>query len=120
MRRCPCCNLPVRVLGRIVSATSDDGQVHGVVGVCHPCAEAEKRLPKTARWRRINRAVDKALADPAKYLCTTYDHPDQAILAHALAVNEEMQAEMLQALGWMADTEAHNRARMHDHGVGDR
>jgi hypothetical protein len=100
-RRCPCCQLPVQVLGLTVTASSDDGQRHGVVGICLRCHQAAIGLSQDNRRRRMERAADRALAYPWRYLCTLYPDKDQAILAHALLIHPGHTVAMLGVLGWV-------------------
>jgi hypothetical protein len=99
-RRCPCCGLPARDFGRIASCSSDDQTRHGVVGICRRCTAAEARLPKTIRGKRLNRALDRALAEPDKYLVKLFPDRGAAEVALALLQHPELGGDMLQALGW--------------------
>lgn len=100
-RRCPCCGLPARDFGKIASVSADDGQTHGLVGICQRCTTAETRLPKSIRWKRMNRALDRALAEPEKYLVKIYPDIGAAQVALALLQHPEHGArDILDSLGW--------------------
>jgi hypothetical protein len=99
-RRCPCCGLPARDFGRIASCSSNDGQVHGVVGICQRCTTAEARLPRSIRVKRMNRALDRALAEPEKFLVKLFPDIGAAQLALAMLQHPEHGRAMLEGLGW--------------------
>lgn len=99
-RRCPCCGLPAHDFGRIASASSNDGRVHGLIAICRRCAAAEAGLPKSIRWKRINRALDRALAEPEKFMVKIYPDPGAAQLAQAMLMHPAHGQVMLAGLGW--------------------
>lgn len=102
MRRCPACNLPTRpdAIGLTFTASSNDNRTHGVLGICMRCTTANNRLPKSARFRTVARAADRALANPGPYLCATYPDPQTAQLAAAMLQYPQHVLEALNALGW--------------------
>jgi hypothetical protein len=95
-RRCPCCGLPARDFGRIASASSNDGQTHGLAGICKRCTTAEARLPKATRWKRM----DRALARPDEFLCKVYPDPGAARVALSMLQHPEHGRDILAGLGW--------------------
>lgn len=101
IRLCACCGLPVLILDRVVTGTSSCGQIHGVLGVCLRCTSAESRLPKAVRFKRMNRALARALSDPSRYLCTVYPTLDAARLAHGLLLQQDIRLQVMKALGWL-------------------
>jgi hypothetical protein len=105
MRRCPCCNLPTpsKKIGFSFSASSDDRAVHGVIGICLRCSAATNRLPQSVRFTTINRAADRALANPGTYLCALYPTIDIARLAAAMTQHAQHGHEALKAIGWGSD-----------------
>lgn len=105
MRRCPACNLPTRpnAIGLTFTASSNDGCTHGVLGVCMRCTSTSRRLPKSTRIKTIVRAVDRALANPDLYLCTTYQSIETAQLAAAMLQHPKHVTGALAAIGWCDD-----------------
>lgn len=100
---CARCRLPLMFLGRAIAATSDDGSRAGVIGICRRCASDEARLPASLHIKRLQPAVDRAMADPVRYLCTPYDDIGAAALAVALLGHPDYATRTLQALGWISD-----------------
>lgn len=105
-RFCPCCGLPVLILDRVVTGTSSCGQIHGVIGICLRCTRAESRLPKAVRFKRMNRALDRALADSSRYLCTVYPTLNAARLAHGMLLQQDLTLQVMKALGWLEQEQA--------------
>jgi hypothetical protein len=91
----------MRALGRVISATSEDGLYSAVIGLCRRCALDDRKLPEQLRGRP--HAIERALSDPSKYLCTVYADPGAAQLALALLRHKEFSARALAALGWLGD-----------------
>ncbi len=102
MRRCPACNLPTLPsnIGASFACSSNDRTRHGVIGICHRCAIDGERLPRAIRFKTINRAGDRALDDPGKYLCATFPTIDAARLAAAMTRHRQHGPEALRAIGW--------------------
>lgn len=99
-RRCPACNLPMRMIGQVVAATSNDRLSHGVLAVCSACQARAVRLPPSARMKLYDRAANRALADPDRYLCKTYPTAGAARLARAMLMHPEHGRAMLEGMGW--------------------
>jgi len=102
MKKCPACGLPITVatLGDAVAASSDDQRHHVVVGICRRCAASASRIPSRAFHRMLNRAADRALDDPERYLCTRVADAGAARLAIGLLGHPAHSLEALSALGW--------------------
>jgi hypothetical protein len=102
MHRCPACNLPITPdrIGATFAATSSDQAHHGVVGVCRRCYTNARRLPISTRSKLIDRAADRALLDPGKYLCSTFPTIEAATLAAAMTQHAQLAQETLNAIGW--------------------
>lgn len=90
-------------LGRAIAATNGDGTRSGVVGICRRCSLEEARLPKSLHLKRLQPALDRALTDPAPYLCTIYPDIGAATLATALIGHPDFATRALIALGWMPE-----------------
>lgn len=105
MRRCPACKLPTQPneIGLTFSASSNDNSTHGVIGVCTRCTAAGRRLPKSAWFKTVARAGDRALASPGPYLCTTYPTLQTAQLAAAMLQHPQHVLATLDAIGWGDD-----------------
>lgn len=103
-RCCPCCGLPRGLPARAYAVTSNDGQRHAVVGICQRCVDAEVRLPRSARQKRINRAATRALGDPARYYCTMYADPATASMAVGMLGVAGLCEQTVEALGWVQIT----------------
>lgn len=103
MKRCPACRLPITVstLGDAFAASSDDGYHHAVVGICRRCTGTASRLPRAIYRKTLNRAADRALADPVRYLCAPSGSAGAARLAIGLLGHPAHVLEALKALGWM-------------------
>lgn len=103
MKRCPACGLPITVsaLGDALAATSDDGHHHAVVGICRRCASTAARLPRAIYRKTLNRAAERALADPERYLCAPSTTASAARLAIGMLGHPAHVLEALNALGWM-------------------
>lgn len=99
-RRCPACNLAMRMIGQVITASSNDWQVHGVLAVCSACQVRAARLPTAIRMKLYDRAANRALSDPDRYLCKTYPTVGAARLAHAMLMHPEHAREMLEGMGW--------------------
>lgn len=82
----------------IACASSDDGQTHGLIGICPRCTAAEARLPRAIMWKRLNRSLVRALAEPEKYLVKVYLDSGAAQAALALLQHPEHGRDML--VGW--------------------
>ena len=91
----------MRALGRIITATSEDGLYSAVIGLCRRCTLADRKLPEPLRDRQ--RTIERALSEPAKYLCTMYADPGAARLALALLGHKDFSARTLAALGWLGN-----------------
>lgn len=118
-RLCPCCGLPARNVGLIIGASSDDRQVHGLVGICTRCTAAEAKLPKSTKWKRMNRSLDRALANPTKFLCKTFPDIGATHLAEAMLRHPEYGKALLVCLGWWdAGTGPAGLTRSDDQGTG--
>lgn len=65
-RACPLCKLPMRRIGRLVSAV-DDVQQHFVFAVCAQCASRLERLPKALQHKLLNLAVAVLARHPDRY-----------------------------------------------------
>jgi hypothetical protein len=102
MRRCPACNLPTppNLIGSTSAATSNDRTCHGVVGICRRCNANARRLPKHTRFKLMDRAADRALLDPGKYLCATFPTIEAARLAAAMTQHAQLGQDTLNAIGW--------------------
>jgi hypothetical protein len=100
-KRCPHCQLPLRSLGRVITATSADGLYFAVIGLCRRCTLSDRNLPEPLRGRQA--AIERALSDPGRYLCTLYADPGAARLAMALIGHKELSSRTLAALGWLGD-----------------
>ncbi len=90
-------------IGRAIAATSADGTRSGVIGICRRCTKDEARLPSSLHIKRLQPAMDRALDDPERYLCTTYDDIGAAVLAVSLLAHPDYATRALQALGWIPD-----------------
>jgi hypothetical protein len=90
-------------IGRAIAATSADGTRSGVIGICRLCTKDEARLPSSLHIKRLQPAMERALADPVRYLCTPYDDIGAAVLAVALVGHPDYATRTLQALGWVPD-----------------
>jgi hypothetical protein len=91
--------LPMRALGRAIAASADDRT--GVVGICRSC---DSHLEERPHLRdRVHRAVERALLDPSKYMCTLYDDHNTVMLAVALIGHPTYALDALSAVGWIAD-----------------
>ncbi|MDZ4254839.1 MAG: hypothetical protein U1A72_19890 [Sulfuritalea sp.] len=99
---CPRCRLPLAVLGRVIAVTSDDGNLSGVIGICRRCANEEQRLPHAVHMRRMQPALERALADPAHFYCTIYADINAAVLAVSLLALPDFTTRTLAALGWLS------------------
>ena len=106
---CPHCRLPLRALGRIISATSEDGSYSAVIGLCRRCVLDDRKLPDSLRGRQ--RAIERALSDPSKYLCTMYADPGAVTLALALLRHKDFSARTLAAIGWLDSESVPQQAR---------
>lgn len=51
----------------------------------------------------MNRALDRALADPDRFMCKAYPDNGAARVALALLEHPELGREMLNGLGWWSD-----------------
>ena len=71
-----------------------------MVGICQRCSTAEARLPRATRVKRMNRALDRALAEPEKFLVKLFPDIGAAQLALAMLQHPEHGREMLEGLGW--------------------
>lgn len=105
-RRCPACDLPLRELGQVIAASSNDRQVHGVLGVCLPCQARARRLPLSTRMKLYDRAADRALASPDRYLCTLYPTAATARLAHGLLLQQDLTVQVMRVMGWLEQEQA--------------
>ena len=101
---CPHCRLPLRSLGRVITATSNDGLYSAVVGLCRRCAVSDRNLSAPLRGKQV--AIERALSDPSKYLCTMYADPGAARLAMAMLGHQDLSSRTLAALGWLGDERA--------------
>ena len=100
MRHCPCCGLPRPIPARAYAVTSDDGQQHAVVGICLLCCQAEARLPKKTRQKRIARAADRAMANPLRYYCALFADPGAVHIAVGMLGMAGLSEQTVEALGW--------------------
>lgn len=100
VKRCPCCNLPMTRLGATVAASTDDKQRHGMFGLCHRCAAENQRLPRAILFKRLDRAGDRALANPERYLCAMFPDAGAARVAVGLLGHPAHVQETRAALGW--------------------
>jgi hypothetical protein len=100
-RRCAACALPITVatLGDAV-ASSDDHHHHVVVAVCLRCAASASHIPARAYRRLLNRAADRALADPDRYLCTRVADAGAAQLAIGMLGHPAHVLQAINAMGW--------------------
>lgn len=103
MKRCPACGLPITVsaLGDVLAASSNDGHHHAVVGICRRCTGIAARLPRAIYHKTLNRAADRALADPERYLCAPSGTAGAARLAIGMLGHPAHVLEALNALGWV-------------------
>lgn len=88
-------------VGRAIAATSGDGSRAGVIGICRRCTNDEARLPASLHIKRLQPAMDRALDDPGRYLCTLYNDIDTAVLAVSLLAHPDYATRTMQALGWL-------------------
>lgn len=97
-RCCPRCRLPRP------PAAAHHVALHGgqsaIVGLCASCEQALDQLPSTTRRKALDRAVDRAVADPGRHWCSVFEDRDAADLSCALLGVEGMAGEALRALGW--------------------
>jgi hypothetical protein len=98
---CPHCRLPLLKLGRVITATSNDGLYSAVIGLCRRCTLSYRNHPKPLRDRQA--AIERALNEPGRYLCTIYADPGTARLAMAMLSHNELSSRTLAALGWIPD-----------------
>jgi hypothetical protein len=110
MKYCPACNLPITVatLGDAVAASSDDHHHHAVVAICRRCTASASRIPLRTYRKLLNRAADRALAHPDRYLCTHVADAGAARLATGLLGHPAHALETLKALGWGKDADQPN------------
>ena len=98
-RHCPRCRLPRP------PAAAHHVALHGgqsaIVGLCASCEQAIARLPSTTRRKAIERAVNRAVADPGRHWCSVFEDRNAADLNCALLGVREVADEALQALGWI-------------------
>lgn len=101
-KRCAACNLPMTVatMGDAASASSNDDSLHVVLAICQRCVASRKRVPPAVYQKMLNRAADRAMADPARYLCKTFADPGAARVALGLLAHPSHTLEALGALGW--------------------
>lgn len=97
-RCCPRCRIPRP------PAAAHHVALHGgqsaIVGVCASCEQALDQLPSTTRRKALDRAVDRAVADPGRHWCALYDDQGAADVACALLGVRELADDALQAIGW--------------------
>lgn len=96
-RLCPCCNLPVAVPNRAYSATSRVGE-HGVFLICRGCYGRLMRLPAGPQAKALDRAAEKALADPSRFLAKTYPSRGAAELMVAMLGHPAYASHLLDAV----------------------
>lgn len=96
----------MRAIGQVIAASSNDRQVHGVLGVCLACQARARRLPLSPRRKLYDRAADRALADPDRYLCTPYPTAAAARLAHGMLQQQDLTAQVMRAMGWLDQEQA--------------
>ena len=97
-RCCPRCRIP-RPPAAAHHVALQDGR-SAIVGVCLQCEQALDRLPARTRRKALDRAVNRAVADPARHWCALYDDQGAADLSCALLGVRELADEALRALGW--------------------
>jgi hypothetical protein len=102
MKYCAACNLPITAanLGDAVAASSDDHRHHVVIAICRRCASSARSLPRGVHRKLLNRAADRALADPGRYLCARVADAGAARLAIGLLGHPAHALEALKAMGW--------------------
>ena len=102
MKNCPACNLPISIanLGDAIAASSDDRHHHAVVAICRRCAASASRLPHHTYRKLLNRAAERALADPERYLCAPVPEAGAARLAVGLLGHSAYTLATIKALGW--------------------
>lgn len=103
-KRCPACDLPLSHPVASVAVSSNDGMVHGVMGLCERCIVQNRSLPAAIRFKRISRAGDRALVRPDRYLCAIFPNIGAARLAAGMLGHPEHALQTLNALGWGNDT----------------
>jgi hypothetical protein len=94
----------VRRLGRAFAATTDDGAIVGVVGVCTNCVTKEVALPRGARRARYSTALERALREPEQYFAAIFHDPATADFVVALLGHPEWADDVLVAIGWREPT----------------
>ncbi|MHB1246709.1 MAG: hypothetical protein ACYCZH_09710 [Sulfuriferula sp.] len=102
-KHCPSCDLPMIRLAACLAVNSNDGTVHGVLGLCERCVAQNRSLPAIARFKRISRAGDRALERPDKYQCALFPDSGSARLAAAMLGHPQHVHKALNALGWGSD-----------------
>ena len=97
-RCCPRCRLP-RPPAAIYEGRAASGSYH-VIGLCARCERDLDRLPAGTRHRALLRALDRADADPDRYLAARFDEAGAAALVARWIGRDEDRAAVLQAIGW--------------------
>lgn len=107
IKRCPACSLPITAatLGDAAAASSDDHLHHVVFALCRRCTASASRIPAHTYRKLLNRAADRALADPERYLCTHVADAGAARLAIGMLGHPAHVLEALNAMGWVDGTD---------------
>lgn len=79
MTTCPLCRLPIRTIGRLVSAI-DDARQNFVFPVCNHCAARLDRLPERLQRRQLAIAIRNLADDPDEYGIRLFDDAVSASL----------------------------------------
>lgn len=97
MKRCPCCNLPGRPISRAFSASTKAGEF-GVFLICQRCDSRLAKLPTGPQSKALDRAAEKALDDPDRFLAKILPDQGAADLVLALLRHPGYVAEMLRSV----------------------
>jgi len=84
--RCPCCDLPIRLI-----ASSASGAIDGqpfVMLICNACDLRLRRLPAKARARWLDAAERRVGKHPANYACKALDSDVEARLMVSLVADK--------------------------------
>jgi hypothetical protein len=72
MTTCPLCRLPLKAIGRLISA-HDDARQNFVFPICNHCTARLDRLPVKLQRRQLAIAIRTLANDPDKYGVRLFD-----------------------------------------------